>query len=286
MIRNIQIGGGISRQFPASARQSWSFSSSSRQAAPRRDRPPMPYRVVRDGLANCEISVRGLMGGFPGPGVCRTGPGHDSYGAGHRGRMMTQFRDHCLKQAAPVCARSGLPRSCEPAGQNALRRRIPARIGNIRVNEGSRTCQPRHVFACARGDASGDLCRRVFASQVWGLIAGCLFGMPAAAAITRLNGIMRVNEIPTRARCCCSDSTPGFRYISVPSAVGIGRRALRDAPVTAIAATCLVAIFALVAPFLLISLAEGAIGAISACAGVAAFPGRRRSGQTRYCEGQ
>jgi chromate transporter len=120
-----------------------------------------------------------------------------------------------------------------------------------------------------------------------GLVAGTLFVLPGFVAIMTLSWLYAgLGHVPV-VEALFFGLKAAVLAIVLEAVVRLGRRALRNRAMVAIAAAAFVAIFAFDVPFPLIILGAGLIGLLGAWAGVAAFHGRghRRIGDTTVADG-
>jgi chromate transporter len=110
--------------------------------------------------------------------------------------------------------------------------------------------------------------------RTWGgLVAGTLFVLPGFVAIMALSWLYAgLGDVPL-VEALFFGLKAAVLAIVLEAVVRIGRRALRNNVMVAIAATAFVAIFAFDVPFPLIILAAGLIGLVGARAGLGAFLG-------------
>ncbi|HZH28792.1 MAG TPA: chromate efflux transporter [Azospirillaceae bacterium] len=106
-----------------------------------------------------------------------------------------------------------------------------------------------------------------------GLIAGILFVLPGVVAILALSWIYAVFGNAGPVQGLFFGLKAAVLAVVLDAVVRIGKRALRNRAMLALAATAFVAIFAFDVPFPLIILAAGLIGFAGGRAGVAAFQG-------------
>jgi chromate transporter len=119
-----------------------------------------------------------------------------------------------------------------------------------------------------------------------GLVAGTLFVLPGLVAIMALSWLYAgLGDVPA-VEALFFGLKAAVLAIVLEAVVRIGRRALRNGAMVAIAAAAFVAIFAFDVPFPLIILAAGLTGLFGALAGVAVFlgGGHGRIGEAAFAD--
>lgn len=100
-----------------------------------------------------------------------------------------------------------------------------------------------------------------------GIISGGLFILPGAAVLTGLSWLMAAHGDAPALAAVFAGIKPVVVALIFAAAWRIGRRVLTTRPALALAAAAFVALFALEAPFPLVVLGAGALGALAARAG-------------------
>ncbi|MFO1139500.1 MAG: chromate efflux transporter [Paracoccus sp. (in: a-proteobacteria)] len=177
-----------------------------------------------------------------------------------------------LAEAARIWARIGLLSFGGPAGQIALMHRVLVEeqkwLGERRFLHALNYCM---LLPGPEAQQLAVYIGWLMHRTPGGIIAGLFFVLPGAIAIMALSWIYAIWGRTGMVEGLFFGLKAAVLAIVVQAVIRIGRRALRNGAMLAIAAASFVAIFAFAVPFPLIVLAAGLIGYAGSRAGLPAF---------------